>query len=158
MEAQTLTVWRQADRYKLPRIAFVNKMDRHDASIEMCCKSIQKKLDVLPLLLQLPVIENSKFIGIIDLVSMEKLSWNESKNTIANKILSEKDGAVWEQAMKKRLELVDKLSDVNDKLAEKILALDSLEKVPLEDLVPAIRLTTLEQVCYNNYYFIVGIK
>lgn len=69
MEAQTLTVWRQADRYKIPRIVFVNKMDRSDANIEMCCSSIEKKLEVPTLCLQIPVFESDKLIGSIKLHS-----------------------------------------------------------------------------------------
>lgn len=63
MEAQTLTVWRQADRYKIPRIVFINKMDRADANIEMCCLSIENKLEVPSLCLQIPVFENDKLTG-----------------------------------------------------------------------------------------------
>lgn len=63
MEAQTLTVWRQADRYKIPRVVFVNKMDRSDANIEMCCLSIESKLEMPTLCLQIPVFENDKLIG-----------------------------------------------------------------------------------------------
>lgn len=63
MEAQTLTVWRQADRYNIPRIIYANKMDRPDSNIDMCCASIQKKLEVPPVLLQLPFHENGKLVG-----------------------------------------------------------------------------------------------
>lgn len=63
VEAQTLTVWRQADRYNKPRIVYVNKMDRSDSDIHMCCESIEKKLDVSPILLQLPAVKDNKLIG-----------------------------------------------------------------------------------------------
>lgn len=63
VEAQTLTVWRQAERYHIPRIIYVNKMDRKDANITMTCNSIEKKLQIQPLLLQLPAVENGKLVG-----------------------------------------------------------------------------------------------
>lgn len=64
MEAQTLTVWRQADRYTIPRIIFLNKMDRVDANILMCCASIEQKLEKPTLCLQIPLYEDKKLIGI----------------------------------------------------------------------------------------------
>lgn len=63
MEAQTLTVWRQADRFSLPRIVYVNKMDRKDGDVHMCCASIEKKLDVPAVLLQLPAVKDGKLFG-----------------------------------------------------------------------------------------------
>lgn len=61
VEAQTLTVWRQADRYALPRIVYANKMDRQDASIPLCIKLLKSKFDVVPLQLHIPVRGNSYF-------------------------------------------------------------------------------------------------
>ena len=77
VEAQTMTVWRQADHHQVPRIIYLNKMDKPLASISMCLDSIKSKLKVKPLLINLPLIrrENKKFTGIIDVISLEKLSW-----------------------------------------------------------------------------------
>lgn len=63
MEAQTLTVWRQADRYRIPRIVYVNKMDRPTADFRKSCNSIEKKLHVPIVTLQMPLVIDSKFIG-----------------------------------------------------------------------------------------------
>lgn len=63
VEAQTVTVWKQADRYKIPRIVYCNKTDRRDADIHMCCYSIESKLDIPSFLIQLPIKENEKLIG-----------------------------------------------------------------------------------------------
>lgn len=63
VEAQTLTVWRQAERYKLPRLIFLNKMDRADANINYCCDSIQQKLSVEPLCLQIPIKKDGRLSG-----------------------------------------------------------------------------------------------
>lgn len=63
VEAQTLTVWRQADNYKVPRIMYLNKMDRSDADVATCVRSIEDKLQVTPLMLHLPVRHEDKLIG-----------------------------------------------------------------------------------------------
>lgn len=63
VEAQTLTVWRQADRYKIPRMIFINKMDRSDADLKLCCNSVESKLEKPTLCLQLPIWEEGKLRG-----------------------------------------------------------------------------------------------
>lgn len=63
VEAQTITVWNQADRHKLPRLIFVNKMDKVNADFEGCLQDLEKKLDIVPLPLQLPFFEQEKFVG-----------------------------------------------------------------------------------------------
>lgn len=63
VEAQTVTVWGQADRHKLPRVVFVNKMDKDSADFEGCLQDLKKKLGVVPLPLQLPLMDNGKFAG-----------------------------------------------------------------------------------------------
>jgi elongation factor G len=75
VEAQTQTVWRQATKRGVPRLVFVNKMDREGASIWMCNASLEQKLGAQPLPLHLPVGEASKFSGVIDLLSLEYLSY-----------------------------------------------------------------------------------
>ncbi len=78
MEAQTLTVWRQADRYKVPRIIYLNKMDKPSASLSLCLDSIKAKLRAVPLTLQLPLGHGKKFRGVVDLLTMHKLEWDLS--------------------------------------------------------------------------------
>nr|KAF6440595.1 GTP dependent ribosome recycling factor mitochondrial 2 [Rousettus aegyptiacus] len=78
VEAQTLTVWRQADKHKIPRICFLNKMDKTGASFNYAVESIREKLKAKPLLLQLPIGEAKTFKGVVDVVSKEKLLWNSS--------------------------------------------------------------------------------
>lgn len=68
MEAQTITVWRQAERYKIRKIVYANKMDRFDSNIDMCCSSIEKKLGVPTVCLQKPVYENNKLCGKDDVI------------------------------------------------------------------------------------------
>jgi elongation factor G len=77
VEPQSETVWRQADKYRVPRIAFVNKMDRVGADFESVVGEIRKKLGANPLMLQLPVGSEEKFRGVIDLLSMKAVLWDE---------------------------------------------------------------------------------
>nr|KAF6489506.1 GTP dependent ribosome recycling factor mitochondrial 2 [Molossus molossus] len=80
VEAQTLTVWRQADKHKIPRICFLNKMDKAGASFNYAVESIREKLKAKPLLLQLPIGEAKTFKGVVDVVNKEKLLWNPNSN------------------------------------------------------------------------------
>uniref|UniRef100_A0A5F5PHH0 Ribosome-releasing factor 2, mitochondrial n=2 Tax=Equus caballus TaxID=9796 RepID=A0A5F5PHH0_HORSE len=80
VEAQTLTVWRQADKHKIPRICFLNKMDKTGASFNYAVESIREKLNAKPLVLQLPIGEAKTFKGVVDVVSKEKLLWNANSD------------------------------------------------------------------------------
>src|SRR6476661_550023 len=75
VEPQSETVWRQADRYRVPRISFVNKMDRTGADFERTVQMIEDRLHSTPLVLQLPIGAESDFIGVVDLVGMRALTW-----------------------------------------------------------------------------------
>src|SRR3974377_2347153 len=77
VEPQSETVWRQADRYGVPRLAFVNKMDRVGADLFRCVDMMQERLDTTPVLIQLPVGEEDRFQGVIDLVNMEARVYTE---------------------------------------------------------------------------------
>jgi elongation factor G len=75
VEPQTETVWRQANKYNVPRICFVNKMDRVGADFERCVQMIRERLDAVPVVLQLPVGAESQFRGVIDLIDMKAMLW-----------------------------------------------------------------------------------
>ena len=75
VEPQSQTVWRQADRYKVPRICFVNKLDRTGASFDFCVQTIKNRLNAIPAVLQLPIGSEGGFIGVVDLVKMRALTW-----------------------------------------------------------------------------------
>jgi elongation factor G len=83
VEPQSETVWRQADKYQVPRICFINKMDKIGADFDMCLKSINERLGVKPLAIQIPIGEASDFIGLIDLVSMKAYKWDGSDDDFA---------------------------------------------------------------------------
>ena len=75
VEPQTETVWRQADKYKVPRMCFLNKMDRTGANFYFCVDTIIELLGATPAVLQLPIGSEGDFLGVIDLVSMEAIVW-----------------------------------------------------------------------------------
>ncbi len=149
VEAQTMTVWRQADRHQVPRIAFVNKMDKLNASLAGSLDSIRSKLKVEPLLVQLPQgggKEGEKLRGVVDLVRMCSYHWTE-------KSMKEKwgkdfetvqlEGEVREKALKERTVLIDKLCECDDELAEILLARESYESIGPGDVISALRRVTL---------------
>ena len=138
VEPQTETVWRQADRYRVPRIGFVNKMDRTGANFERTVEMIVDRLQANPLVLQLPWGTESSFQGVIDLVEMKALHW-----------MSEM-GEEWEtteipeeykdRAIEAHHELFEKLADHDEALMEKFVVED--EPTP-EELRRVIRRATL---------------
>lgn len=75
VEPQSETVWRQADKYKVPRICFVNKMDKIGADFHFTVKTVVERLGATPLVIQLPIGSESTFEGVIDLVEMRALTW-----------------------------------------------------------------------------------
>ena len=79
VEPQSETVWRQANKYKVPRMCFVNKMDRMGANFYRCVEMIKKNLGAKPAVLQLPIGSESDFLGVIDLVNMEAITWRDEE-------------------------------------------------------------------------------
>jgi elongation factor G len=77
VEPQSETVWRQADKYNVPRICFVNKMDRVGADFHRCVRMIVDRLGAVPLVLQLPIGSESEFIGVVDLIRMKAVVWKD---------------------------------------------------------------------------------
>ncbi|CAH2011231.1 unnamed protein product [Acanthoscelides obtectus] len=163
VEAQTLTVWRQADKYNIPRIIYVNKMDRGDADISMCCESIEKKLDTPSLLIQLPVVEDGKFKAVIDILNME-LMFYSTKEKAVNKapITKSSHPRYWNDAKLARSALIDKLTEYDDKLAENVIKANSLDNINTSDIVEALRNVTYKQaavpVMLGSSYKNVGVQ
>ncbi|MHA6289678.1 elongation factor G [Maricaulis sp. CAU 1757] len=106
VEPQTETVWRQADRYKVPRMVFVNKMDKLGADFYNCVRMIEERLGSTPLCVQLPIGSETEFEGVIDLLTMKELVWQ-----------GENLGATWE-VREIRAELADKAAEYREKLVE----------------------------------------
>lgn len=165
VEAQTSTVWRQADRYNIPRLVYVNKMDRADANFDMCLKSIESKLDALTFPVQLPLKDESGLIGLIDVVNLQKVIYDKKTNgRIVTKIkLDEEENLdLLEKAIESRRYLTDKLSGIDDELANSVIEQDSLDKVSSQDLVDSLRKVTLLNkgvpVLLGSSYKNVGVQ
>lgn len=147
VEAQTSTVWRQAERYSLPKIVYINKMDRVDADFKHCVDSVESKLETVALPAQIPIHDTKNGLtGIIDVLTMQVLTFDkkDSGRKFQRVDLTESgDGKTWERATEARRTLTDKLSGLDDTLAETIIEQESLDKIPAQLLVDSIRRTTI---------------
>lgn len=86
MEAQTVTVWRQADRYRVPRIAYLNKMDKTGAALEPCLRQMERQLRCVALAVHQPVGQGRDFCGVVDLVEMTLKEWRSSGQHHSGKV------------------------------------------------------------------------
>lgn len=139
VEPQSETVWMQADRYHVPRIAFVNKMDRAGADFEKVIGEIRTKLNKVAAGIQFPIGSEESFEGVIDLLSGQKIIWNGS-DLGASFSVSELNEEEKMLCALKREELIENLAEVNDTIAEKYL---SGEEITLEELKNTIRTATI---------------
>lgn len=117
VEAQTETVWKQADKYQIPRIAFVNKLDRTGAAFGRTVREIWKKLRARPLVLQLPVMSEDGLKAVVDLVTMEKIEWDPAYpdgSVLARKPIEK--GALLEEAIRGRTALVEALAEMDEEI------------------------------------------
>ncbi len=135
VEPQSETVWRQADKYNVPRMCFVNKMDRIGADFYRCVDMIVDRLGATPLVIQLPIGVEDKFRGIIDLVEMKAVVWS-GDGLGADFTKEDIPAELADKANKYHQILVDKAVEVDDEIMERYLSTD---KVTLEDLKKCIR-------------------
>lgn len=140
VEPQSETVWHQADRYRVPKIAFVNKMDRLGAEFNMVVEQIQEKLKANPLALQLPLGQESEFKGVIDLVTMREVYWHD-ESLGAEYEYREIGPEYLEAAVDHRDQLIAKVAEFDDILMERYL---NEEEITAADLIPVIRKLTLQ--------------
>src|SRR5471032_3170384 len=120
VEPQSETVWRQADKYHVPRICFVNKMDRIGANFSRCVDMIVDRLGAIPLVVQLPIGVESDFVGILDLVKMKAVKWKDEALG-AEFQESEIPAEMAEQAAEYRARLVDLAVEQDDEALEAYL-------------------------------------
>ena len=139
VEPQTETVWRQADKYHVPRICFINKMDRVGVSFERTVDMIKDRLAAVPAVLQLPIGAEANFAGVIDLLNMKELRWEDG---LGEKwTVGEIQDGMRDAAEEARHALVDILSEFDDDIMEKYVA---EEDITADDLRKAIRHGTIE--------------
>lgn len=121
VEPQSETVWHQADRYAIPRLAFINKMDRVGADFEGCLNQMRARLSANPLALQLPLGAEERFAGVIDLIEMKAIRWH-SEDLGATFTSEPIPAEHLDEATLWREQLIEKLADADDQVAELYLA------------------------------------
>jgi elongation factor G len=140
VEPQSETVWRQADRYNVPRICFVNKLDRTGASFERCVEMIGSRLNAVALVLQIPIGIEADFLGVVDLIAMKALTWRGETQKGEDYVIEEIPADMLEAAKKARHDMVETLADADDEVMEKYLeGIDISE----DEIIAAIRRATL---------------
>jgi len=140
VEPQSETVWRQADRYNVPRICFVNKLDRTGASFERCVEMIGSRLNAIALVLQIPIGIEADFLGVVDLIAMKALTWRGETQKGEDYVIEEIPAGMLEAAKKARHDMVETLADADDEVMEKYLeGIDISE----DEIIAAIRRATL---------------
>ncbi len=143
VEPQSETVWRQANTYNVPRICFVNKMDRVGADFQRCVDMIVARLNGNPVLVQIPYGEGTDFRGIVDLMQMVMVTYGDDLGTaierrdIPDEILAEAQVA--------RAEMIEKIVETDETLTEKYL---SEEPISNEELIEALRRATIQGVTH----------
>jgi elongation factor G len=140
VEPQSETVWRQAAKYHVPRIAFVNKLDRVGADFFRCVDQMRERIDAKPVLLQLPLGQEEGFEGVVDLVRMEALMWDDETlgATFHTEPIPEESLA---EAQQWRERLLEQVADFDEKLMEEYLEEGTLS---VEAIEGAVRQATLE--------------
>jgi elongation factor G len=145
VEPQSEQVWRQATKYDVPRICFVNKMDKLGADFYFTVRTIQERLGATPLPLQLPIGSESEFIGVVDLVNMRALTWRGEVAIGEDYTVEEIPADLAEKAAEYRLALVEAVAETDDDLMERYLG---GEELTVEQIKHGIRKIVTDRVAY----------
>jgi elongation factor G len=140
VEPQSETVWRQADRYSVPRICFVNKLDRTGASFDKCVGMIKDRLNAVALVLQLPIGNESDFIGVVDLIEMKALVWRGETKKGEDYVIEEIPADMVEASKAARAAMLETLAENDDAIMEKFL--DGAE-LSTAEIIAGIRRATI---------------
>jgi elongation factor G len=144
VEAQSETVWRQAEKYGVPRIAFVNKMDRAGADFYNVLKEIKEKLGANPMPIQLPIGAEETFKGVVDLVRMKAIVWHETADLGTTFTLEEIPADMVEQAKEWREKLVEAVAEQDDSLMERFF--EDPNSITEDEMIDVIRKATISGV------------
>jgi len=140
VEPQSETVWRQADRYNVPRICFVNKLDRTGASFDRCVEMIGSRLNAIALVLQIPIGLEGDFMGVVDLIAMKALVWPGETKKGEDYLIEEIPANMVDAANAARHAMIETLADADDSIMEKYLDGQDLSE---DEIIAAIRRATL---------------
>jgi len=145
VEPQSETVWRQADKYNVPRICFVNKMDKMGADFYFTVRTIVERLKARPLVIQLPIGEEADFEGVVDLVEMRALTWRGETELGKHYEIEEIPEALREKAEEYRHELVEAVAETDEALLEKYLG---GEELTVDEIKAGIRKLTISSEAF----------
>jgi elongation factor G len=134
VEPQSETVWRQADRYEVPRICFINKMDRMGASYDYSIETIRQRLGANPIAMQIPIGADGNFSGVVDLLEMQAIYWTDDLGQ--EPTVTEIPPELQQEAEEKRALLVERIAELDDDLTVKFLEGD---EISVADLRGALR-------------------
>jgi len=144
VEPQSETVWRQANKYGVPRIAFVNKMDRSGADFFSVVQEIKEKLGAHPVPVQIPIGAEDKFRGVIDLIQMEAIIFNDAADPIENMSVGPIPADMLEEAEEWRGKLVEACAEMDDSILERFL--EDHTAITAEEIYTVLRRETVEGV------------
>ena len=152
VQPQTETVWRQANKYRVPRIAYVNKMDRTGADFLRVVKQMEDRLNAQPIPLQLPVGAEENFKGVIDLIKMKEIIWNEDDKGMTFKY-ADIPADLLAACEAQREKLVEAAAEANETLMEKYLGGEALSE---EEIITGLRERTINNeivpvVCGSSF-------
>ncbi|HQM04830.1 MAG TPA: elongation factor G [Tenuifilaceae bacterium] len=143
VEPQSETVWRQADKYRVPKIAFVNKMDRVGADFLSVVGQIKEKLGANPVPIQLPIGAEDTFVGIVDLIENKAYVWNDDQKSNSNNFrVDEVPDSMKQEVAEWRSKLVEAVASYNDDLLERFF--DNPESISNDEIIDTIRRATID--------------
>jgi elongation factor G len=143
VEPQSETVWRQADRFGVPRICFINKMDRVGADFWRAIDSIRDRLGATPVVVQIPVGQESNFGGLVDLIEMRAILYDDTDGT--NQVIADIPAELAAEAALRREQMIEKLADIDDEIA--LFYLEG-QDIPPERLRAALRQATIDRALF----------
>lgn len=141
VEPQSETVWRQATKYNVPRIAFINKMDRSGADFHGVVQQIRERLGANPVPIQIPIGAEEKFTGVVDLVEMKAIVWYNDKDNVTRYQMEEIPADLQEEAEEWRTKLIESVADVDDSLLERYL--NDHNSITPDEITDVLRKSTI---------------
>ena len=141
VQPQSETVWRQADKYKVPRLAFFNKMDRIGANFDMCVSDIKEKLGSNPVPIQIPIGAEDQFEGVVDLIEMKELVWPIDSDQGQHYDTKDIRAELQEKAEEARQYMLESIVETDDVLMEKFFGGEEITK---EEIIKGLRKATID--------------
>lgn len=136
VQSQSETVWRQADKYKVPRVCFINKMDKLGANFEATVEEIRERLGANPAVMTVPIGKENEFKGVVDVLNLKALIWDKDEQGTQYTTTDEIPADLKDSVLKARAKLVEQIAETNDALLTKYL---NGEKIETCDLKKALR-------------------